>query len=171
MSVTPSGSVAVPIYLLRRMVSLSTTFQTATGAASATLALNHIYLHEATGDETRPCAVVNGDDTSYELSAGGDQNQLRAKGSLFLWLAQDTLSEHYEDNASAVLRFANYAGGVADDVIAIAGQDQTADATITGSHLSITGMQMLAMSEIPREMWPEVGRFWWCAWQVTWGDE
>lgn len=170
MSVTPSGCVSMPLYLLRRMVSVSSTFQTAVGVATSTLALDHIYLHEALSPSARPCAVINELGTSFQLIAGGGQNQLRPRGDLFLWLARDTPANYYDDPDNALLDYMNFAGGVIDDIVNISGADQTADSSVPESQLAITAVSLEDASETPREVWKGPGRFWWSAWRITWGD-
>ena len=119
--VAPSGSLATPPYLLRRMVALSPTFQLACETSDFYDALARTFWKDADGNEPRPCATVNVESMGYRLIAGGGQNHLRPYGTLFLWLAQDVLEEHYNDDNASMLRFANFAGGVLDDVMALAG--------------------------------------------------
>lgn len=168
MPVTPSGSCATPLYLLRRMVALSATFQAATGAANAAEALTHVFLKEAEGTELRPCAVISTDGGAWHSVAGGQQNQLRSSGVLFMWLGLDVEVDLSLDDA--VLTHANFHGGVADDIAALAGQDQTADAVVPGSHLLITGMHDIPPSEAPKEYWTPGKRLMWSAWLIRWGD-
>lgn len=169
--ITPTGPVSLPVYLVRRMLALSPTFQTFTGAANATEALDHIFCRDADGTETRPCAVISSESTQFSLRYGGDQNYLLPRGTVFVWLALDTLEDHYEDNVNAMLRFGNFHGGVGQDVADLSGADQTADATVPQSHLNIREMRDVPPIEIHQDYWDSIGRFWWSGWVIEWGDE
>ena len=169
--VAPSGSLATPPYLLRRMVALSPTFQLACETSDFYDALARTFWKDADGNEPRPCATVNVESMGYRLIAGGGQNHLRPYGTLFLWLAQDVLEEHYNDDNASMLRFANFAGGVLDDVMALAGADQTADTLVPESHLAITNPQGLMMAMNPEEEWATIPKFWWAGFAISWGDE
>lgn len=168
MPITPNGSCATPLYLLRRMGSLSATFQAAIGGNTAALALTRIFLKEADGKEPRPCMVISTDGGAWQQVAGGSQNQLRPSGVLFVWLAMDL--DIGLSPSDAMLEYANFHGGVGDDLAALSGQDQTADSTVPESHLAITRMHDIPPSEAPKEFWPAGKRFMWSAWIIQWGD-
>lgn len=168
--VTPTGPIALPPYLLRRMVALSPTFQTGCETADFYDALARTFWKDADGSEQRPCATINHDSLSYRLIAGGMQNQLRAQGALFLWIGQDVLEEHFHDDNASMLRFTKFFGDVVDEVVALSGQDQTADTLVPNSHLAITGAHGLVISLNPQEEWATVGKFWWGGCVIEWGD-
>ncbi len=171
MAVTPAGSVALPIYLVRRMLALCATFQTLVGATTAAQAREHIFMKDTEGTERRPCAVITSQGTSFRLLAGGGQNQLRSSGTVFLWLAADSDPDDENNNVDGCLRFANIHGKIGDELAALSNVDQTADTTVPNSHLSITSMTDIAPNETPPELWDSYGRFWWSAWIIEWGDE
>lgn len=160
----------MPIYLLRRMVSLSSTFQTLVGATTAAQAIEHIYCKDTDGTERRPCAVIMHGRTGYSLTAGGMQNQLRPSGSVYLWLFVDRDEDDIDNNADGILRFGNVAGGVTDDVVNLAGVDQTTDTTVTGSHLQITSVSSVDIGETHPELRDSMGWFWWAEIVFEWGD-
>lgn len=168
--VVPAGPVSLPIYLLRRMVAKSATFRAAVGASTTAEALEHIYVKEVDDTERRPCAVICTEGTRYQVIAGGSQVQLRADGEVFLYLTMDTPEAYFDDPTNAFLHFANFFGGVIDDVAALSGADQTEDSTFPDSDLSITGIRDLPCMECPREMWASLGRYWLGAWVISWGD-
>jgi hypothetical protein len=169
-AVTPVGPLALPPYLLRRMVALSPTFQAGCELTDFDKALARTFWKDAEGNEPRPCATVNHTDQSYRLIAGGGQNYLRPRGGLMLWVGQDILEEHYDDNNASMLRFSNFFGGIIEDVINLSGADQTADTLVPDSHLAITGSTSLMMSINPEEEWATIGRFWWGGVVFEWGD-
>ena len=171
MAVTPTGPVSLPIYLLRRMVSLCPTFQTLVGASTAAQAREHIYVKDVEGTERRPCAVISPMGGSYSLIAGGDQNNLRARGTLFLWIAADANEDDANNNVDGFYRFGNIHGGIGSELAGLAGQDQTADTTVTGSHLAITAMRDEGMAESDPELWDSIGRYFAGVWTIEWGDE
>lgn len=158
----------MPLYLLRRMGSLSATFQAVTESASAAEALTHIFLKEAEGTEPRPCMVISTDGGRFHQIAGGDQNQLRPSGVLFVWLGLDVPVDLSQSDAA--LMMANFHGGVGDDIAALSGVDQTADSVVPDSHLAITSMHDIPPSEAPRQFWNPGTRLMWSAWLVQWGD-
>lgn len=167
---TPTGPVSLPPYKLRRMVALSPTFQAACTTANYATAWRNTYFKEAAGTELRPCAVVNHEDLSYRLIAGGSQNHLRAQGTMFLWLARNVAPADLNDPAEALNHFADFFGAVMDEVAALAGVDQTADATVPDSHLTITGIQGLLIAMNDQSEWATLGQFCWGAAAVSWGD-
>lgn len=168
MPTLPVASLALPMYMLRRMVAASATFQAAVGAANATEADAHIRYKDADENVSRPCATIFSEDHSFGLIAGGSQNFLRPNGTVFLWLAMDCVAGDSDDEST--IKFANFFGGVADDIAALSGADQTADSAVPDSHLPIREMHNIGPHMTPREMWNDVGKFMWGAWIVTWGD-
>jgi len=169
--VTPSGPVAVPIYLLRRMVAKSPTFRAMVGQPTTVGALPFVHVKEVDDQETRPCAVICTEGTRYTVIAGGAQIHLRPQGEVFLYLALDTLAEHFEDPSNAFMRFANFYGGVMEDIAGMSGADQTEDTTFPDSDLAITGIRDLPVMETPQALWESVGRYWLGAMVVSWGDQ
>lgn len=160
--VAPAGTLSEPASLLRAMVAASATFQTAVGASSATLALPHVLLRDALPGDRRPYCTINpGQKHGYSLVAGGAQNQLRPHGSLFLFLTIDTPPEHYLDRTQADYYAANFFGQVIDNVMAVAGADNS---------LSITGSELLGWDETPEDDWNSLGRFYYAYYHIEWGD-
>jgi hypothetical protein len=124
------------------------------------------------GSPNRPLAIVSmGDQFSYQLIAGGEQNYFRPTGSLFLYLARDTNPDYYEDRVSAEFDAWNFFGSVLTDVIDLAAADD-ADSPFDPeeSHLSIVDMDVQAWGETDKKNWESLGRFFWAAARVVWGD-
>jgi hypothetical protein len=172
MPVTPSGSFAVPQYLLRRMIAMSPTFQAARGVDNWTDALAGVKLKDVDPTLTnRPLVCVFTESLHWRLIAGGAQNVLRPDGTLFMWVVQDVDPADYEDTETAAIKFGNFLELI-DDVAALAGADQTLDSSFPDSHLPINSISLIAQNESARELWKtECGRFYWAAFAVQWGDE
>ena len=171
MAVVASGPVSLPIYLLRRMISLSPTFQALVGASTAAQALGHIYCKDVEGTERRPCVVLWPDGGSFDLIAGGMQNQLRGRGQLWMWLAMDTHEDDFNDNTAAMFRFGNLHGNIGQEIADLSAADQTADTAVPGSHLQITTMTDEGIAETDETEWEAgIGRYWAGVWRINWGD-
>jgi len=73
MPVSPTGFLSVTIDALRRTIAGSSTFQTVTGSASATEALDHIFYGKASDHiaaQVPPRAIIDFDETSDEQDGG-----------------------------------------------------------------------------------------------------
>lgn len=165
---------SIALVKLRRMVSLSGTFQaalglTGTSAEKAAKALDHIFLKSAIGDDvTRPYAVVS----------AGEQFQWRSiasfslwpSGSIGLYLTVDSNSAYQGDQASRDLDAFNFISGVEEDVADLADADDTGSA-FGESHLNIRNMSIIGWGENPREEWETDGQFYEAGITVEWGNE
>lgn len=164
----PSGSFAEPAEKLRKMVALSDTFRMLTDTSSLAQALERVFLRESRDTDVRPFAVITtGEQHSYRLIGGGEQNWLRPSGSLLMFVEMDTPVAYQNDVTQADLWASTLFGRIADDVAALAGQD---DRTGETSHLSITGMQLVEFMETPEEHWKSLGRYFYAVYSVQWGD-
>lgn len=164
-SLTVSGSLSTPEYLLYRMVVLSPTFQ-AKFDDDIAVAAEHIAFIDITFTETRPVAVINTPLHGHDLVSGGSRNRLRPRGELALYLALDADG----DGQQAELNAKNFFGGVIDDIVALSGADQTADETLTVSHLLIKQTVQEGFSRIPREKRGSFGDFYFAIYRIEWGD-
>lgn len=160
--ITPVGSFAESAAKLRRMLAESPTWQTACGASGEAEALESIYLRYALGSAARPLAIISpGGTHQYNLIAGGAQNFLRPSGSVYLYMAVDSIEPYRDDPVEAEFYAANLFGQVIDDIAGLAGVDD---------RLSITGMALMDFDETPEEDWKSLGRFWFAAYTIDWGD-
>lgn len=138
MSYTPTSPPAIAIAQLRRMVSLSATFQAGMAVASATLALPFIlmgrqaYANLPSGGGLIYLAETPAD---FPLSSGGDQLHLTVTGKLILQLiyplsSSDSATDRY-------LKGVDFVANVATDVKALSGAEDTGTA-FGQNHLDIT---------------------------------
>lgn len=170
MPATAVSSLALAAQKLRRMVSLSATFQSATGTLTDTDAAAFVLEKLAGAQTVRPYAVVSFDEHyGHKLIAGGVQNQLRPFGSLLLYLTRDTDVNYYDDAISAGNTAMNFFGGVLDDVVALAAADDPGSADGT-SHLAVTNTEMIDFNETAPETWNSLGRWFYGVFRVDWGD-
>jgi hypothetical protein len=161
-----------PIYLaavkLRRMLSLSPTFQAAIGAADAPTALLRTAFKELSGTEPRPYGVVSsGEKLIYKQIAAGNQVVLQAQGSLFLYLARDVDPQDYDDDVQAELQAISFFGQVIDDIALLSAADDPDSADGT-SHLSITNISLTNFGGNPEETWASLGRYLAAGFDVDW---
>ncbi len=169
--VTPVSTTAKSIYLLRRMVAASATFQSATGTGNQAQALNHVRVKDtADAIDQRPNAVVSRQRFHWHQVEGGAQNWMLPSGSLYLYLTIDVPRQHLDDAANEVYAVENFCGGVIDDIVAIAGKDQTTDSVLPDSELAIERIEELVTSENNPEYWESEGRFWFAAYMIQWGN-
>ena len=156
---------------LRKMVASSAEFKTQTGSGTVDEALQHVYLRDVTGeDQPRPLAVVSvGDDFRYGQSGGGSFNYLRPAGQLGLFMLRNTPTQYYEDQNAGEIDAWNFFGNVLMQIAALSAADD-ATSEFGESHLSITDMQVTQWGENDRELWPTLGRFYFCVLAVSWGD-
>jgi hypothetical protein len=82
MAVTPRGSYALPVAVLREMVANCTAFQKLCKAASASAALARVVPFGQAGDAARPCAIVNISEHTAESIGAGVADAFRARPSL-----------------------------------------------------------------------------------------
>lgn len=150
------------------MLARCPSWQAGVAAETPDDAAERIFLKDAVGTERRPLAVIApGQGHEYNLIAGGAQNWLRASGSLFLYLARDNEAPYLDDNLEAEFAAANFFGQVIDELAERSGADY-GDTELT--HLSITRIALLDFGETPEEQWQSVGRFWFAAYSLDWGD-
>lgn len=119
---TPSGLMSLPLDHLRRLVSACEAFQTWTGAADATEALEHIHMVELPqGDLVRPFALIGfGDRWKSEQRS----IQLYTKtGELFLMFEDDVAAADQASAADALFGFMNPMGDVVSEMLQLAGTD------------------------------------------------
>jgi hypothetical protein len=178
MPVTPVGSLSLPAAKLRRMVSLSASFQSEISTVHGVPAtpagvLPWIFMRRVVSTTPRPYACITiGDQHRYSLVAGGDQNYLRAAGGLYLFLAIPTNPLYFTDPVQAELDACNWFGEVVDEIVEIAAQDDTSSSDGTG-HLAIVRVDLIipTLGENPEEEWQDVGRFFSGLWSLHWGDD
>ncbi len=164
MSYTPTSPLGIAQQKLRRMLALSSTFQTQTGK-DYTGTLNYIaYIEDEKQCFPRACVSVL--ENRYEQVAGGAASWLRPSGALHLYVAiEPDLS--IEDREEQRLKGADLLLQIADDVVALAGYDDADSAT---SHLNILRMTVLCVDEVPEELRPTAGHFFWLEASVEIGD-
>jgi len=128
MAVAASGFVSKPLGYLRTTLAASSTFQTWTGAADATEALDYIYVVSTPTDDAddeanvpdAPFALVDwGEDFARTAEADGARNHFVLSGSLALLLRGAVDADH--DDADAAMTFLNAVGGIMADLEALAG--------------------------------------------------
>ena len=86
MTVTAVSPVAISGDKLRRMVSLSPTFQAAVGVDNPTDALDSIYIEGADENATRPFAsILPGTQGRYRVVSSGSRNFMMPGGSLLVY--------------------------------------------------------------------------------------
>jgi hypothetical protein len=165
------GSLATPALKLRRMVALSGNWQAAIEhVPRKPEAPDAVWLNAALGVEPRPFAVISpGESHGYDLIAGGDHNYMRARGSLSLFMTVDTPEEYWQDQVQAEFYAASLFGSVMDDVMSISAADDEVSEDGT-SHLSIISADMQLFGETSKEDWNSLGRFYFCAYAIMWGD-
>lgn len=148
MAVDPVSSVALEKTLLRSMIAASPTFQARVGITDPAAAQARVYLDDLAIDPAifgdlqgtddaqrlkRPYAVVvRPQGLLYDLFAAGDQNYLRRRGALWVYL---TDNGRYDDRTQDAISFDNFAGGVADDLRDAAGVDTNLSITRIGFRL------------------------------------
>ena len=160
MSVTPTGPLSKPLNRLRTLLSESATWQTWTGSADATEALEHIYLVEADPDEvTRPFAVVGfGDSYNARAEAGGAGQVYVDGGELFLMFEDEPDSEH--SAADAELTFLNNVGNSLSEMLEISGTD---------AYLTIEEITLDWGPARSRREEGDEDDYYQIAWRVNWG--
>ena len=165
----PDSSLKLAARKLARMASLSETFR---DGVSVDFAADHmIFRRNVIGAEKRPYAIISpGDAHTLTLVGGGEQNQLRPSGSLFLYLAQDTPTHLYNDNVAAEDEMSNYFGAIIEEIADLAAADDTGSEDGT-SHLAIVRMTRVAFDESDEKNWNSLGRFYFAGYLVEWGDE
>jgi len=167
-TLAPTGSFAAPLSKLRRMVSLSKTFQDATGTTNAVDAEKRVFLKDVSqGQQPRPyCMLQPGDNHGAGLLSGGAQNFLVPRGTSMLYLTLDPNPLYQADPMSEELEACNFFGSVHDDVICMSGADDPGRAE---SHLGITRTQLVAFAQVPEDLWQTLGRFYFATYAVDWG--
>lgn len=164
-SLNVSGSLALAEYLLYRMVIASPTFLAKFGNVVNTAAA-HVVFNDISLEEARPVAVINTPAHVHDLAAGGSRNHLRPSGELTLYLAIDADG----DGQQAELDAKTFFGGVVDDIAALSGMDQTADTTVTCSHLPIKSITQDGFTRIPLNDRGSFGDFYFAIYRLAWGD-
>lgn len=161
MSVTPSQPISLAADRLRTMIARSATFQLQTGASSVSQASQRVHLKNILGtDAPRPHAVISaGDEMQWGLTPGG---ALRSAGSLSLYIAKDTPKRYYSDIVQAEFDATNFFGAVLQEVV-----DQTVD---VDEALLIRGINVQFWGENDEDTWQSMGRFYFLAASVSWGD-
>jgi hypothetical protein len=132
MPVEPTSSLAIERLRLADMLAACPQLLGRFGAPGATSALpdpreprqpGKIHLGALTVDDhegLRPYAVIlRPGEAMYEKLAGGDHNYLQRRGTLWVYLADNS---RYADPTDDLIDFENFAGGVIDDLAAIAGR-------------------------------------------------
>lgn len=119
---TPSGLMSLPLSHLRRLVSECEAFQTWTGAADATEALEHIHLVELPqGDLVRPFALI-GFGARWKTEQRSVQLYTKT-GELFLMFEADVADADQASAADAIFGFMNPLGDVVSEMLEKAGTD------------------------------------------------
>lgn len=119
MSQTPTGMLSLPPANLRTALSRCTTFQTWTGAANETEALEKIGLVERAAATSNFAVVDDGDAFNFERIDTGatfDEN-----GSVILWFQGDVSSEDAGSETDAQLAFTNAVGAILEELIEYCG--------------------------------------------------
>jgi hypothetical protein len=140
MSYTPTSPPGIALAQLRRMVSLSTTFQTAFSAASPAAALAFILLGRqpltnlASGGAI---AYLSESPFNWELNAGGDHLYLENRGRIILqFIYLPSSSDSIEDR---YMKGVDFVGNTAKDVRDLSGVADESSA-FTSNHLDITNI-------------------------------
>lgn len=169
MTIEPRGSFATPMNKLARMVSLSREFQLGRGVDHESQARKFVYFRDVWESIDRPFAIVRvGDDHGFSNFAGGGRNLLLPRGSVGLYLCQDSHPLAEEDPNQAEIHAANFFGCVIDQVAERAGADDPASET---AHLDIRRITLQTFGEVPDEYWSSLGRFFYSFWIIDWGIE
>ena len=110
---------------LRRMLSLSNTFQGETGGTAA-LSAQHVYFGSVPDLQNqttcpRPLAVIGFEDGIFTVIAGGDQTHLRQRGMLRYWIVRNSDSD---DVSQAELNAMDFFSNTLTDIAALAGAEE-----------------------------------------------
>jgi hypothetical protein len=168
MTVTPTSSIAIELATLRNMLGESQTFQEWTntiGDPAEAMRRVHIQSYKLLpgGDGVdlhiaeRPYAVVmRHGGQLWNRYAEGQQYYLRRRGELLLYL---TANSSYDAGIDDALDFANFYGGVADDLARAAG---------TASSLPITDITIQVPASLNDRTQHTSGRYWDVMLSVQW---
>lgn len=127
LTVTPAGSMSLPIYGAAQLLAASETFQAAVGASNDSAAMGSIFLGEIHGDfetlnDLRPFAVLVHDSHGAVQIGDGAQIHMGSTGGIMLVLtanADPTLT----DPSDNYLDFINFIGQVLDEMQELFGSD------------------------------------------------
>lgn len=126
MAIVPVGSMAVPLERLRETIAASATFQTRTGSADATEAIEHVYRESVANggglSELRPYVVVRLGQQGANEIAEGVQIELVVSGGLLVFLEANA-DETIEDEGENYIDFLNFAGLLFDELTQLSGVD------------------------------------------------
>lgn len=156
---------------LKRMFSLSTTFQFEAGGSPA-VAESHIYFGTVPDLQNqsaypRPLIVLGFEDGIFHLIGGGDQNQLRQGGLLRYWIIRNTA---IADPSAAELDAIEFFSNVLTQVSEMSNADDTGS-PFGESHLSIVRIDNDDFGLCPEDLWTTLGKFYGISGVVIWGDE
>ncbi|QDU82676.1 hypothetical protein Pla110_44370 [Polystyrenella longa] len=164
-----TGPFAIAVAKLRRMLSLSTTFQLARGVVNEQDALSFIHTRDYRMNPERPLGIVHpGSTFGYQKVSGGAQYQLQPHGVVELYLSIDVPAEYQNDEIQADLFAADYFSNIITDIAALsAAEDPESDT----SHLDITNADLSFYACTDKEDWPTIGQFYFAYILFQWGGE
>ena len=164
LTVVPSGAISKPQDEIQTILSNSSTFQTATGAANATAALAYIHLSPTTWNAVteqtwrghRPFAVIvaDGGGVKYELAA--DDTWVKSGVYRFYFEEDEDTAQPTPDDSS--FTFTNLVGDVIQDML---------DYTATTSVLQLEDIELTIARSDPRED-NSRGPYWQAAGTISW---
>lgn len=131
----PAGNLSKMLSNLRTLVAASSTFQTWTGSADATEALDHVYYLTAPKNASKPLAMVSltpMPSEYFKMHAAGTSNKMHIKSRMLLTVVDDLNTP--ADPADSYVHYLNHVGGVLDDMTTLAAQ---------GGYLAVTGVDLL----------------------------
>ncbi len=167
--VMPNDSTGMALEKLRRMVSLSSTFQTELGVGSAAAALPFIFTQDKFRGKARPLAVVFIEsDFQATKVADGAANFLLPKGGVQLYLARDTPTQFWDDEIQGEIDAEDYMSNVHFDIMQLAGADDLGSADAFG-HLNINGSTRELFTETDQKVWNSEGHFYYAVYKFEVG--
>lgn len=144
MSYTPTSSAGIAIAQLRRMVSLSATFQTAMGVASAAAAVAYILLGRqqftslpSAGANGGACVWYAETPIELQLQSGGDSLHLFPTGHLIVQLIYPLSSG--DSTEDRYMKGIDFCGNVSADVTTLSGSADT-ESAFGENHLDVKNL-------------------------------
>lgn len=162
--IVATEELGISLQKAREMVASSEAFQTAIQGGYGD-AMERVFIGRQIGSPERPFAVIEGEDMTAALDAGGDMNYLRLAGEITIHLERDTDT----DVDDPVTDANEFFGAVLADVKNLAAVDSTSG-DFNESHLPVVNMNWGRPDENDISDWPSLGRFFMVRAVLSWGD-
>lgn len=163
----PTSPNGLAMTKLRRMVSMSSAFQTRTGLGE-TECLERVHFHAAADTATMPFAVIVPQPCGYRTFSVGSQNHLRPFGTLLLWIECEPHPE-FDQLADQRHEAVDFFDAVLAEVAALSAVDDPASEDGT-SHLAINDVTPNGFAmETPEHTQASTGVLFWATYSIDWG--